>query len=116
MTERRRILLVEDEPMIAFALEDIVSDLGYEVVGPAHRLADALVLAANQELDGAILDVNLNEVSSFPVADLLKERGIPFMFATGYAEGGVDWTGEVVVIAKPYGRDQLAQALASLFA
>jgi CheY-like chemotaxis protein len=112
----RRILLVEDEPMIAFALEDMVLELGYEVVGPAYRLFEALELAAHEHFDGAVLDVNLNEQQSFPVADLLHRRGIPFLFATGYAEGGVGWTGEAPVIAKPYGRDQLGRALAALLA
>lgn len=114
MTEVRRILLVEDEPMIAFALEDMVVELGFDIVGPAHRLSEALALAAEEVVDAAILDVNLNEEQSFPVADLLHERGIPFLFATGYAEGGVGWSGEAAVIAKPYGRAQLARALAEL--
>jgi DNA-binding response OmpR family regulator len=114
MPEVRRILLVEDEPMIAFALEDMVLELGFDVVGPAHRLSEALALAADAEVDAAVLDVNLNDVPSFPVADLLRERGIPFLFATGYAEGGVGWNGKAIVIAKPYGRDQLARALEEL--
>jgi DNA-binding response OmpR family regulator len=117
MTEApRRILLVEDEPMIAFALEDMVIEMGYSVVGPAFRLAEALDLAGSERFEAAVLDVNLNEQRSFPVADLLRERGIPFLFATGYAEGGVGWTGEATVIAKPYSRDQLARALAAMFA
>jgi len=101
--------------MIAFALEDMVSELGYEVVGPAHRLRDALDLAAAGGMDGAILDVNLNEQTSYPIAEVLQALGIPFLFATGYAEGGLAWSGPVVVIAKPYGRDQLARALDRLF-
>ena len=111
---RRRVLLVEDEPMIAFALEDMVIELGYEVVGPAFRLAEALDLAGREQFDAAVLDVNLNEQQSFPVADLLTSRGIPFLFATGYAEGGVSWHGKAGLIAKPYSRDQLARALATL--
>lgn len=110
----RRVLLVEDEPMISFALEDLVTELGYVVVGPAFRLSEALDLAAREQFEVAILDVNLNEQQSFPVADLLQQRGIPFLFATGYAEGGVGWSGEAMVIAKPYGREQLARALHSL--
>lgn len=110
----RRILLVEDEPMIAFALEDMVIDLGFEVVGPAFRLADALDLAGSEQFDVAVLDVNLNEQRSYAVADLLKDRGIPFLFATGYAEGGVGWTEETIVIAKPYNRSQLSRALDQL--
>ncbi len=100
--------------MIAFALEDMVMELGFEPVGPAHHLTEALALAAEAMVDAAILDVNLNEERSYPVADLLAERGIPFLFATGYAESGVGWSGEAMVIAKPYGREQLGRALAKL--
>lgn len=113
---QRRLLLVEDEPMIAFALEDMVVELGYTVVGPAFRLSDALELAGREQFEAAVLDVNLNDLQSFPVADLLESRGIPFLFATGYAESGVGWSGKAGVIAKPYSRDQLARALRALFA
>lgn len=102
--------------MIAFALEDMVAELGYTVIGPAFRLAEALELAAREEFEGAVLDVNLNEQQSFPIADLLRGRGIPFVFATGYAESGVGWDGEAAVIAKPYSRDQLGRALSALLA
>ncbi|GAA4034581.1 response regulator [Sphingomonas rosea] len=115
MAEPRRLLLVEDEPVIAFALEDIVLDMGFEVVGPVYRLAEGLVAAAGEEFEGAILDVNLNEQTSYPIAAVLAERGIPFLFATGYAEGGIDWPGDAPVIAKPYSREQLAAALRLLF-
>jgi len=100
--------------MIAFALEDMVIELGYDVVGPAFHLGDALELASHEEFAAAVLDVNLNEQRSFAIADLLHERGIPFVFATGYAEGGVGWTRDAMVIAKPYTRAQLAKALGEL--
>jgi DNA-binding response OmpR family regulator len=117
MADPRRILLVEDEPMIAFALEDMVLELGYDVVGPAHRLNEALELAREADFNAAVLDVNLNEEPSFPIADLLRERGIPFLFATGYAEGGVGWNGgQATVIAKPYSLEQLGRALEQLIA
>ncbi|WP_300973605.1 response regulator [Sphingomonas sp. LHG3406-1] len=116
MAEPACILLVEDEPLIAFALEDLVLELGYHVVGPAYRLDEALDLARTAPFDAAILDVNLNEQQSFPIAALLKERGIPFLFATGYAEGNLSGLGNAAVIAKPYGRDQLARALAAILA
>ena len=111
----RRILLVEDEAVIAFAVEDMLLDLGFEVVGPAFRLEDAIDLAASATMDAAILDVNLNDQRSYAVADELKRRGVPFLFATGYADGGVEWNGaEVTVIAKPYRQDQIAAALMRL--
>jgi DNA-binding response OmpR family regulator len=112
--EPRRILLVEDEPLIAFSLEDLVQELGFAVVGPAYRLSEGFALLEEEQIDAAILDVNLNEERSYPLADLLAEQGVPFLFATGYAEGGVEWSGSARVIAKPYTRDQVSRALRDL--
>lgn len=115
--EGRRVLLVEDEAVIAFAVEDMLTDIGCVVVGPAYRLDTACALAKAEELDAAILDVNLNDERSYAAASILRLRGIPFVFATGYAESGVDWgDGLAPVIAKPYHREALAQALADLLA
>ncbi|HVF84045.1 MAG TPA: response regulator [Sphingomicrobium sp.] len=117
MSERTglRVLLVEDEAVIAFALEDMLDELGYHVVGPAFRLEEALLLVKDEAFDAAILDVNLNEQRSYAVADELNRRGVPFLFATGYAEGGVQWDGRAVdVLAKPYRRDQIDAALRRL--
>ena len=111
----KSILLVEDEAVIAFAVEDMLNDLGCTVVGPAYRLEEALEFALSAEIDAAILDVNLNDERSYQVAERLKDRGIPFLFATGYAEGGVEWDGqEVELLAKPYRKDQVVNALARL--
>lgn len=113
--QRKRVLLVEDEAVIAFAVEDILLDLGCEVVGPAFRLEDAIALAGAETIDAAILDVNLNDQRSYAVADELKRRGIPFLFATGYGEDGVDWDGaEPAILPKPYRKDQIAAALGQL--
>jgi CheY-like chemotaxis protein len=81
----RRILVVEDEYMIAADLSLSLEELGAVVVGPAGSVADALALAAGEpELDAAVLDVNLGSEKAFPVADALLARGVPFVFATGY--------------------------------
>jgi CheY-like chemotaxis protein len=113
----KRVLLVEDEALIAFALEDMLLLLGAQVVGPAFRLDEAVELALTSELDGAILDVNLNEQRSYAVADELARRGIPFIFATGYGEEGVRWRDEpTTVLAKPYRQDQIEAALNRLLA
>ena len=109
-----RVLLVEDEAVIAFALEYMLDDLGCVVVGPAYQVASACSLAEDELIDVAILDVNLNEARSYPVADILKRRGIPFLFASGYGEGGIDWPGEVQIIAKPYRKDEIERALSAL--
>jgi len=81
---RPRILFVEDSYMLIVTLEEMCEDLGWEVVGPATRLADAMVLARNGAFDAAFLDVNLDGEMSWEVAGVLKERGIKFAFSTGY--------------------------------
>ena len=111
----KRILLVEDEAVIAFAVEDMLLDLGCEVVGPAFRLEDARRMAATEAIDAAILDVNLNDERSYAVAEELARRSIPFLFATGYAEGGIDWPQETELLPKPYRREQVQMALERLF-
>jgi CheY-like chemotaxis protein len=91
MAERRlRVLIVEDEMLVAMNIEDMLLDLGHEVAGIASRLGPALALARDGAFDVAMLDVNLAGDRSFPVADLLIERGIPFLFATGYGLDGIE--------------------------
>ena len=86
MTEGRssRILIVEDEAMISMLIEDMVLDFGSEIVGPAARLDHALTLALQADIDVGLLDINVDGSVVFPVADVLRFRGIPFIFATGY--------------------------------
>lgn len=111
----RRVLLVEDEPIVAIALQDILEDLGYEVVGPAFRLARALELAGSETFDAAILDVNMGDGDSYGVADRLRARGIPYLFATGYGAAGLEpGHEETVVLQKPYREAQVAEALERL--
>lgn len=107
-----RILIVEDEILIAMLLEDIVTDLGHVPVGPMMRLQPALSAAESADVDFAILDINLAGQQSFPVADRLMERGIPFMFASGYGQAGTGglYPG-VPVIQKPYDPGQIASGM-----
>ena len=84
-----RVLLVEDEIMVALLLEEMLADLGHEVVGPVARLDKAVAMAQQEALDVAILDVNLNGQEVFPVAAALTARGIPFFFVTGYGRSGL---------------------------
>jgi CheY-like chemotaxis protein len=79
-----RILVVEDSLLTADAIQDVLETSGCEVVGPAARVAAALDLIAREPLDGAVLDINLGDELSFPVAAALIERDIPFLFLTGY--------------------------------
>lgn len=87
--EGLRVLIVEDEPMIASSLEDVLTDLGCVVIGPALNMKDAMRLARAAEIDGASLDVNIAGEKVYPVADILSERGIPFVFLTGYGKAGL---------------------------
>jgi CheY-like chemotaxis protein len=85
-----RILLVEDEAVIAIMLEDMLADLGCEVVGPVGNVDEAIRLARTERLAGAFLDVNVAGARIYPVADLLSTRLIPFVFVSGYGPGGID--------------------------
>jgi CheY-like chemotaxis protein len=79
-----RVLLVEDESVVAMLVEDILGELGCEVIGPVAQISKAVEMARHESLDAAILDVNLNGHDVYPVADALAARNIPFIFATGY--------------------------------
>ncbi|WP_241557456.1 response regulator [Croceibacterium ferulae] len=110
-----RVLIVEDEPLIAMTLEDILIDLGCVVVGLASRLNEALDLVRRLEVDAAILDVNIHGEKSFPVASALQQRGARYVFATGYGLQGVGkGFSNVPVLQKPYSQAQIAAALEAL--
>jgi CheY-like chemotaxis protein len=113
MADPMRILVVEDEMTIALLIEDMLGELGHEVVGLAMRLPQAMELATMASLDFAILDVNLDGRMSFPVADLLSARGVPFVFATGYGSAGLDesYRGQVTVVKKPFRLQDLQSAI-----
>jgi CheY-like chemotaxis protein len=112
-----RILLVEDEMLVAMNVEDMLLELGYEVAGIATRLDQALVLARELAFDAAILDVNLAGERSFAVADLLAERHIPFLFATGYGLQGIEERfRSAVVLQKPFRCADLGETLEQLIA
>ncbi|MGN6327600.1 MAG: response regulator [Rhodanobacter sp.] len=104
----RRILLAEDEMLVAMLLEDILIDQGHALIGPLAHLDQALHAARHEALDLAILDVNLNGQEIYPVADVLLERGIPFAFSTGYgAQGLAERWQKHPTLQKPYHRDEL---------
>lgn len=107
-----RILVVEDEPIIAFALQDILQDLGWDTVAIAARLRQALDLIDAFVPDAAILDVNLRDEKSYPAADMLADRSIPFIFATGYGTTQhPERHRDVITLLKPYTQEDVQAAL-----
>jgi len=110
----KRILVVEDEPLINMMLEEILLDEGAVVVGPAASLASAMTLAQSEVLDGALLDVNLGDGKSFPVAQLLQQRRVPFVFATAYGQGMDEMLATAPILAKPFDLRSLMDALEQL--
>ena len=84
-TQKTRILIVEDEPMIALDLQDLLVDAGFEIAGVAGRLDKALVLIETADFDVAVVDANLAGASASPAAAALVTRGIPFVVLSGYS-------------------------------
>jgi len=109
----RRVLVVEDESLVAMLLETILEDMGCAPVGPAATVEDGLAMAAGEpDLDAALLDVNVAGRQVFPIADALRARGVPFVFSTGYGESGLPdaWRGHPTV-QKPFTESAIRQAL-----
>jgi CheY-like chemotaxis protein len=109
----RRVLVVEDEMMIAMLIEDMLADLGCDVVGPAHALDAALdVVLTETALDVALLDVNLAGQPVYAVADALRAKGVPTIFCTGYGDVGLREVDRgAPVLQKPFLAGDLASAL-----
>ena len=116
MTAPNRILIIEDEPLIAMMLEDFLDVLGKQLAGTADTVADALALIAAGGVDAAILDVNLRGgEKSWPVADALMAKGVPFVFATGGSQDSIteQYRGHAT-LPKPFTMDAVAKVLDGL--
>lgn len=113
-----RILVAEDNMLAAMELEQMLADCGCETVGPAATVEQALRLAREQRLDGAVLDVNLRDQLVFPVADELARRGVRMIFATGYERSYAfpQHLESCARLRKPYSDDEVKQLVASTFA
>ena len=110
-----RVLVVEDEMMVSMLIEDMLTDLGCIVVGPAARLDEAIALTESEQIDCAVLDVNLGGQPIFPLADILRAKGAPFAFATGYGDAGLrDVDKGSPVLQKPFRETDLARILGEL--
>jgi len=114
--EKRRLMVLDDEMLVAMMLEDMLDDLGFDVVGPFGGLEAALEPARTEPLDGAIIDLNLGQGQlSTPVADILRARGIPFLLATGYgANAQTDELGHSGLLAKPFSTGDVESALKTM--
>jgi len=111
----RRVLLVEDELMIRMLIDGMLSDLGHTVAAQAGGIEEAMALAKDAEFDVAILDVNLDGQPITPVVDVLVERGVPFVFVSGYARRGIpDAHSRAPLLQKPFQAEGLARALAAV--
>lgn len=109
-----RVLVLEDETLVSMMVEDMLLDLGCEVVGPFAKLEQALAFidGGDGKLDAALLDVNLGGERSFPMAEALAGKGVPFVFTTGYDESGLPeiWRGRPT-LRKPFMMGEMADAL-----
>ena len=108
----RRVLIVEDESLVAMLLETILEDMGCTPVGPASTVDEGLRMATDEAVDAALLDVNVAGRQVFPIAQVLKDRGVPFVFSTGYGEGGLpdEWRGQPT-LQKPFTEAAVRDAL-----
>ena len=110
-----RVLVVEDEMTVAMLIEDMVSELAYEVAAVVPRLEDAMRLLDSDSFDLAMLDVHLNGKTVFPFASELEQREIPFLFATAYGARGIPAEfRHHLVLQKPFGPVELRRALIDL--
>ena len=110
--QKCRVLVVEDEAAISILMEDMLADLGIEIVGPASRLDPALQLARGADLDAAIVDINIAGVQSYPVADVLRSRGVPVIFATGYGSSVLpDRFKSCQILQKPFDQHRFSETL-----
>lgn len=114
MVSEMRLLLIEDQALIAMELESLVEELGHEVLAIGTTLDNALALVGEwaAELDGALLDVDLGGCNSLPVAEALRGSGVPFVICTGYAETDIARLGfDAPSLVKPYRKRELHKAL-----
>jgi CheY-like chemotaxis protein len=113
----RRVLLVEDESLIVMLFEDTLTEMGCEIAGVASRFDDAIRKASALNFDVAILDVNLNNLRTFPIAEIIKSRNIPFVFATGYGATSIpEGLSGVPVLQKPFTAPELERGLRTALA
>ncbi|MDR3520882.1 MAG: response regulator [Acidocella sp.] len=113
--QAKRLLIVEDDLLLAFLLEDQLADMSYESL-QASSVTGALALIESERFDGAILDVNLADGTIYPVAVALNERNIPFAFSTGSGKAAISATFRSrPTLGKPYSTHDLQRVLTAMF-
>jgi two-component sensor histidine kinase/DNA-binding response OmpR family regulator len=113
----KRALVVEDEALIGMLTMHMVKEMGYSIVGPMTNIADANAVIGKDDFDVAIIDLNLNGVPAYPLADALHTKGVPFVFVTGYAQDSIDRRfSHIPIVQKPIPREDLANAIARVVA
>jgi DNA-binding response OmpR family regulator len=112
-----RILVVEDEFLVAMLVEEMLQDLHCEIVGPISTLEEAIATVRRNHLDGALLDANLNGKNSSPVADELRSHEVPFILVTGYGGHRADppVLARAPRVRKPVNFDELADRMTEIF-
>ncbi len=114
---RCRVLFVEDEAMVSMLIEDMLLDLGIEVVGPVTKLDQMLTLAREAAVEAAILDINIGGQFTYPVADILQARGVPVIFATGYGASALpERYRSTPTLHKPFARTCFEKAIEATLA
>ncbi len=114
---RCRVLFVEDEVMVSMLIEDMLLDLGIEVVGPVAKMEEAQALAREAEIEAAILDINVGGQFTYPVADILHARGVPVIFATGYGSSALpERFRSTPTLHKPFARTCFERAIEAALA
>ena len=113
----RKVLVVEDEMMIAMLIEDMLEEFGCELVGPATNVPRALELIGREKVDVAVLDLNLDGKDTYAIADALRQKNVLFIFATGYGSTGMrPEYGDRPVLQKPFQAKDLEIAFAKALA
>jgi CheY-like chemotaxis protein len=110
------VLIVEDNFLLAEVTKGLLEESGCRVVGPVGRLESGLKLAQDEQLDGALLDINLHGEYSFAIAEVLRERGVPFMFVTGYEDQSIVPSSlrSATRLDKPVADEELIDSLAEM--
>ena len=113
LTGGARVLVVEDEALVAMMIQECLAEFGYQVVGPISTTTEAAAKARDGQFEAAVLDINLGDGAVYPIADMLAARGVPFVFVTGYEADSVDSRfREIPILQKPIEREMLRKIFA----